>query len=798
MSQAEDNDKVLQQFLDFFGPDIRIVSMHYEGGPQTVCRSIDEIRNANAAQQNIYYSANPATGSGRLGLKSLRFCTIDVDPQPGLDLNAQADLMHSHGLTVYNSGRGRVGLLRLASEQPLSTYERVQEVNRHLNQIYRGDTQVNSPAHLLKLPGTYAWMSAKKVGYAHAWTGDLRIGRAAVSLESLEKQLNITPPIELNITPKLGFEAEQLKQVLGALLNITAHTDMSAIWMRMLFIAAEFTTDEKIVRDVLFSSPFVTHGEPPSSGYPTREAKCEQRWDQEWRRALEQTEGVRRQRAHGRKVWEQVTHINHMPMKPDPEDYDDDTQVQQSAMEPFKLPRPPGLLGEITDYFEASAQIPIREVALAGAITYLSGLVGRCYRTETDASLGLYTVLIMPSGMGKNAAKRGPTRIEKAILRTGKFQQTALENYHGQDDFGSAQGMWQMLKAWPSRYCVVEDASDMVAAMGSKGSQANRKAILPALLTAYATDSDSRVGTKWLSKKEDSNDGVIGPNMSMLFDIQPEAFSESLDPTLIAKGLVSRLLCIRYYGKKPFNRETPPPAVPGSIVNQMLHLYQKLAMAMAQYPQHGSIKVPMSVEARELYTTFNRAYTTIGNNYDNEGPTAVYQRAALKILQLATLCAVLRNPDDPVVIPQDLQFAHTLVDYDARETHRLLTSGSIGQGASVREARIVEVMHKYRDMTEKQRRDEKSPRTLIPYGTLVPSRFLVRRLKNSSAFEDRNKSPTQVIQETLRFMSMPGGGLRKLEAVDVMEKLPINVRTRTRGLEQDFYQMIEWNPLFAD
>lgn len=85
-----------------------------------------------------------------------------------------------------------------------------------------------------------------------------------------------------------------------------------------------------------------------------------------------------------------------------------------NPVSPYSVP--PGFLGEIAQYFYAQAPRPVPEIALAGAIGLIAGICGRAYNVSNPpAGLNLYTLLLAPTGTGKEAIASGVTALMKAI-----------------------------------------------------------------------------------------------------------------------------------------------------------------------------------------------------------------------------------------------------------------------------------------------------------------------------------------------------------------------------------------------
>ncbi|WBF76964.1 hypothetical protein PSV3_00262 [Septimatrevirus PSV33] len=78
---------------------------------------------------------------------------------------------------------------------------------------------------------------------------------------------------------------------------------------------------------------------------------------------------------------------------------------------------PPGLVGEIAQYIYAQAPRPVPEIALAGALGLVAGIVGRAYNIS-GTGLNQYVLLLAPTGTGKEAIASGIDKLMAQVIRT--------------------------------------------------------------------------------------------------------------------------------------------------------------------------------------------------------------------------------------------------------------------------------------------------------------------------------------------------------------------------------------------
>ena len=89
-------------------------------------------------------------------------------------------------------------------------------------------------------------------------------------------------------------------------------------------------------------------------------------------------------------------------------------QETHNQASPYSVP--PGFLGELAQFIYGAAPRPVPEIALAGAIGLLAGIVGRAYNVSNPPiGLNQYVLLLAPTGTGKEAIANGYSALMKSI-----------------------------------------------------------------------------------------------------------------------------------------------------------------------------------------------------------------------------------------------------------------------------------------------------------------------------------------------------------------------------------------------
>src|SRR5262249_4965647 len=121
---------------------------------------------------------------------------------------------------------------------------------------------------------------------------------------------------------------------------------------------------------------------------------------------------------------------------------------------PEDLTHPGGFVEEITDWITATARYPSRAMSLAGALSALGTAMGREWCGPTESSTILYTLILAPTGGGKDHILEQVARI---MARSG------MSDLVGADDFQSANAMANMIQRKPLSLCIMDEFGSFLA-----------------------------------------------------------------------------------------------------------------------------------------------------------------------------------------------------------------------------------------------------------------------------------------------------------------------------------------------
>ena len=334
---------------------------------------------------------------------------------------------------------------------------------------------------------------------------------------------------------------------------------------------------------------------------------------------------------------------------------------------------PPGLVGEIAQYIYAQAPRPVPEIALAGALGLVAGIVGRAYNIS-GTGLNQYVLLLAPTGTGKEAIASGIDKLMAQVIRTVP----AASDFIGPGEIASSQAIIKYMSRGPTSFVsLVGEFGIYLQQMASVNAPPHLIGLRRFLLDAYNKSGEGKVLRPSIYSDKDKNTAaVLAPSFTLLGESTPEKFYEGLHEGLISEGLLPRFTMIEYHGERPALNPGHLSAQPSfELIDRLSTL---CAHALMLNSQHKAIHVQTDATARELFQQFDAHCDANINTSDREVRRHLWNRAHVKALKLAGIIAVGCNPYDPTITADVASWAINLVVADVRNLLARFDAGEIG------------------------------------------------------------------------------------------------------------------------
>ena len=422
--------------------------------------------------------------------------------------------------------------------------------------------------------------------------------------------------------------------------------------------------------------------------------------------------------------------------------------TKEEPKKEFVLMNPPGLVGEIAEYFYTSAIRPVGEIALAAAIALTAGIVGRSFNIS-GTGLNQYIILLAKTGSGKEGAMSG---IEKLIASV-RPRVPMIDQFLGPAAFSSGQALVKVLNEKPCFVSILGEFGMTLQDISDAKANTSQRMLKKVLLDLYAKSGhDSVLRASVYSDVEKNTKVVQAPNVTILGESTPETFFDGLNSTHVAEGLIPRFSIIQYKGvRPPRNRNAGQP--PSNVLT--VRFGELVASSLTISAKNTCMPVSLDAEATLILDEFDAASDKLMNKTQQDTELQLWNRAHLKALKMAGLIAVGVDPLQPTVNRQIAEWAIDFVKYDIEQIVVKFKQGEVGNGDEKQISDLRNVITQYYSAdfgavksygVQKEVFDMK----FIPYS------YLSRRLIGMHSFRTDRLGATNAIRKSILNMTESG------------------------------------------
>lgn len=426
--------------------------------------------------------------------------------------------------------------------------------------------------------------------------------------------------------------------------------------------------------------------------------------------------------------------------------------------------KPPGLVGEISNFIYNASPRPIKEVALAAAIGLMAGICGRSYNVS-NTGLNTYVLLIAKTGIGKEAAMTGIEKLVEAI----RPNVPGINEFIGPADIASGQALIKYISKHPCFVSMVGEFGLMLEQMHSQHANPVQNNLKRKLLELYGKSGNKhKLRPTIYSDNTKDTATVDSPAFSLYGESTPEVFYRNMNDAIITEGLLPRFMCVEYFGDRPDPNDDAYKAVPARETVDALSYLSASALHCLQ--TNKIIDVKYTLEAEVLHKKIRAQYDTYIRTSEQVVARELWSRAHLKILKLSALIAIGENMYTPTISCESLDWARKLVERDVLNILSRFESGKAGKEAGELN-QINELVNAIGYFVSKQHMNFKTY-NLSPEmhrDGIIPGSYLNRRLINMKAFKDDRSGATIAINRAIRSL-IDEGSIRIVPRPDMAKK----------------------------
>jgi hypothetical protein len=352
-------------------------------------------------------------------------------------------------------------------------------------------------------------------------------------------------------------------------------------------------------------------------------------------------------------------------------------RIEETVEESLDVwPKPEGLLGEIAEYIYQSAVFPSQQVAIAAAIGFMAGICGRAYNIN-NTGLNQYLVVLAATGQGKDALHTGIGRLSKMLTQ----MHPPFINFVGPSDVASPQGLIKRMVGSPSMYVIKGECGLWLQKLTDKNANMNETQLRGLMLELFTKSgiNDTYLGVAY-SDVKNTVPSIDSPALTLIGESTPQEFYRALDESNIAEGLVPRFSIISCGNHRPVYNEVAANVQPSPTLLQGLSTLVKVAIDKNMSRQCTIVEE--TTEARKFQLKYQKQCQNKlweGGKPSTSPIAQIWNRAHLRLLRLAALMAVGKNPHTPMITTEDYKWAERIITHGVEALTNKFEAGEVGE-----------------------------------------------------------------------------------------------------------------------
>lgn len=369
---------------------------------------------------------------------------------------------------------------------------------------------------------------------------------------------------------------------------------------------------------------------------------------------------------------------------------------QKPTQVPISLLRPPGVLGKLTDWINATASRKRPVFAVGAALAIASVVCGRRYITNRKNLTALYWVMVGKSGAGKEHVR---TAIYEVLTAAG------WPELIGRSGFASDSAVISGLLAQPTQIAVMDELGDYLGNLQSDGAMHARSAV-KGLVEAWGS-LHSKLTPKQFSTLHATRDQVeaqskhivVKPSLTLVGLTTPRTFYGALNEQSIEGGFFSRLLVVECDLPRSMPDEPSHAPVPDEVVEWIKAVRAHAAGSgnLSGVPASADCepnltRVQITPAAQAVFDDYLMLTLANADELESEGLAELEVRSAEKAMRIALALAVARDPVAPQVLPEDAHWACEYVKFWTERTVKSIRQNMHGGKFAKAQADVLRII----------------------------------------------------------------------------------------------------------
>lgn len=326
-------------------------------------------------------------------------------------------------------------------------------------------------------------------------------------------------------------------------------------------------------------------------------------------------------------------------------------RVKEEA--PATLLKPPGIMGAVTDWVNATARKPQPAFAVQTAIAFVATVLGRRFVTDQRNWPSLYLLNIGHSASGKEHAKKA---VEDLLDACG------MGHLIGPASYTSNSGLLSALHVQPSHITVIDEFGKELEQASIKNN-ARAQGTMKLLIETWGRcdgvlrpQGYSTFGMSGAEKKEITDRVIRNPALTLLGMTTPDSFFETIGSAAARDGFLNRFLIVESDTGPQTSRMVKKQEVPEEVmawaqamVGASESLVDPTSAASANLTP-SAVEVALSVAATELFVAFEAECIDLMKQYADSGLMEMFGRTNEIAMRLAMAVACGCHTATPMTV----------------------------------------------------------------------------------------------------------------------------------------------------
>lgn len=437
----------------------------------------------------------------------------------------------------------------------------------------------------------------------------------------------------------------------------------------------------------------------------------------------------------------------------------------EEAVLGVEMSHPPGRLGEVSRWCMENSYLPFLQAAVTSTFAVAAGLFGHSWQLP-QSGLNLYITMVGRSAVGKEAVLGSAGRIMQALQ---KLNPSAGRFFHF-GAFASGPALRRM---------VADDHSSVAIFVGEWGyvvqglgdvTNANALGIRREVTDLFQKSAAGSVaGGRVYADKEKTVELAKNVAVTLVGETTPDLFYSSLSYDILADGFLSRFWIIDYDGDRPITNARINNVFPEDLARyfaQAAVQAEKLAMT------NTWTDVLFTDRAKKIFEDFDRFCVSKFYGREDEALRQVWNRAHLKALKIAALCAVADSYMKPTVRETQAVWATEQVLRDVYGLLRRVESGQVGGSTETQQMKIVQSLIKEYLAGGAKKCEER-----LRVAGVVPHSWLMERVQDLAPFR-KHRLGARLALKQVEDELISQGTLQQVGGTDVRDKFQYHAATK--------------------